>query len=289
MFQDPRRTIRLASLSLILAACRPAASAPPPAASASDPPPAAPASDPAGDHGAAPTQPARLVPADPSASPPLVGALDKEDIRTVVRSRIADVRGCYNRGLARDPRLTGRVTVQFTIGSAGTVMASVVQASTLPTEASAVADCIAAVARHWQFPAPEGGGSVVVSYPFVLEPAEPTTSPSGLVQGTRNVGEWFAVSGFSPGTLVVETVDGARRSATGTTVVLKVFTREREELRRAVTDPRGRAVFTGLPAAGSATATVDGPGAVPSTAVMLGQGAMGTILEVEGEASSAAR
>jgi len=33
-----------------------------------------------------------------------------------------------------------------------------------------VGNCIAQAVKRWQFPKPEGGGSVIVTYPFVLEP-----------------------------------------------------------------------------------------------------------------------
>jgi len=36
---------------------------------------------------------------------------------------------------------------------------------------SQVEDCIAKAVRRWTFPSPEGGGVVIVTYPFVLAPA----------------------------------------------------------------------------------------------------------------------
>jgi hypothetical protein len=33
-----------------------------------------------------------------------------------------------------------------------------------------VGNCIAKAMRDWKFPKPEGGGNVVVTYPFVLQP-----------------------------------------------------------------------------------------------------------------------
>ncbi len=104
-------------------------------------------------------------------SPPEVsGSLEKNVIRRVVRAHINEVRACYNQGLARSPELAGRVSVQFTIGETGKVTASVVRDSDLPD--SAVAECMAKVIRRWQFPAPPGGGSIIVGYPFVLRPAD---------------------------------------------------------------------------------------------------------------------
>ena len=58
---------------------------------------------------------------------------------------------------------------QFTISGTGQVLASVVQSSTMnnPT----VEQCVAQAVRRWEFPKPEGGGIVIVSYPFVLKAA----------------------------------------------------------------------------------------------------------------------
>ena len=97
------------------------------------------------------------------------GALDKDIVRRIVRAHINQVRHCYNQGLANDKNLKGRVAVQFTIGGSGKVPTAVV-ASTTVKDAS-VGNCIAKAVRRWKFPKPRGGGSVIVTYPFVLETA----------------------------------------------------------------------------------------------------------------------
>ncbi len=96
------------------------------------------------------------------------GALDKDIVRRVVRAHINQVRHCYNQGLVRDPRLQGRVSIQFTIGSTGKVPMAVVASSTLGDKN--VGDCVAKAVRRWTFPKPDGGGAVMVTYPFVLNP-----------------------------------------------------------------------------------------------------------------------
>ena len=76
---------------------------------------------------------------------------------------------CYERELVKSPNLMGRVMVQFTISAQGSVLDSHVQSSTMnnvPAE-----QCIAAAVRRWEFPKPQGGGIVVVTYPFVLKSA----------------------------------------------------------------------------------------------------------------------
>jgi len=96
------------------------------------------------------------------------GALDKDIIRRVVRAHINEVRYCYNQGLVRDPNLNGRVAVQFTIGPTGAVPVAVVQSSSIKDQN--VANCVAKAVKRWKFPKPQGGGNVVVTYPFVLSP-----------------------------------------------------------------------------------------------------------------------
>ena len=106
------------------------------------------------------------------------GSRGPDVVRRVVRAHIKDIRVCYNRGLERDPSLAGRVAIQFTIGPEGTVKSSVVQSSTLSVADRSTADCIAAAALQWRFPEPEGGGSVIISYPFVLETGDVPPPPS---------------------------------------------------------------------------------------------------------------
>jgi TonB family protein len=97
------------------------------------------------------------------------GNLDKEIIRRTVRQHLNEVRFCYEEELARKPSLAGRVVTQFTIGPTGKVIVSVLQSSTL--SAPAVESCVVAATRRWQYPAPDGGGIVTVTYPFQLAPA----------------------------------------------------------------------------------------------------------------------
>lgn len=102
-------------------------------------------------------------------------SIDKDQIRQVVRRHMNEIRFCYEKALAAQPTLEGRVTVQFTIDTDGSVSQSIVQSSTLkhpPTET-----CITDAVKLWQFPKPVGG-IVKVAYPFVLRtadeaPAEP--------------------------------------------------------------------------------------------------------------------
>jgi TonB family protein len=94
------------------------------------------------------------------------GALAKEVIRRVIGRHISEVRFCYQAQLNAHPDLQGRVTVKFVIAPTGAVQAAASEKSDLGN--AKVEQCIAQAVRRWSFPAPEGGGIVVVSYPFLL-------------------------------------------------------------------------------------------------------------------------
>ena len=110
----------------------------------------------------------KRVPRVRQAKATVKGSLDKDIIRRIVRSHINEVRHCYNQGLAKDPSLEGRVSIQFTIGPTGKVVTSVVGTTTLGDKN--VANCVAKAVKRWKFPRPPGGGNAIVSYPFVLSP-----------------------------------------------------------------------------------------------------------------------
>jgi TonB family protein len=97
------------------------------------------------------------------------GSLSKEVIRRVIQRHINEVRFCYEQELNSRPDLSGRVQVKFIISPSGAVQAANVENSSLG--AARAEQCIAQAVRRWTFPAPDGGGIVIVSYPFVLEAA----------------------------------------------------------------------------------------------------------------------
>jgi TonB family protein len=97
------------------------------------------------------------------------GGLDKEIIRRIIRFHINEVKFCYERQLARNPALGGRVVVKFTIDETGRVVSSSLGETTM--NSAPVETCVVTAVRRWEFPRPAGGGIVNVAYPFVLTPA----------------------------------------------------------------------------------------------------------------------
>lgn len=102
-------------------------------------------------------------------APLIMGSLDKEVIRRVIQSRRTKVAYCYEKALLQNPNLSGKVVIQLTIGGDGKVQLARVKESTIGNEA--VESCVQKVMAELRFPAPQGGGVVVVTYPFLFRPA----------------------------------------------------------------------------------------------------------------------
>jgi hypothetical protein len=100
------------------------------------------------------------------------GSLSKEVIRRVIQRRLNEVRFCYEENLRSLPELAGRVEVKFVISPAGAVQAASIAENTLLGDYARTAQCINEAVKRWSFPAPEGGGVVIVQYPFLLETSQ---------------------------------------------------------------------------------------------------------------------
>lgn len=102
-----------------------------------------------------------------TANPTLSGRLPPEVIQRIVRQNFGRFRLCYERGLAQNPNLAGRVAVRFVIDSTGAVSHAANGGSDLP-HSGAVA-CVVSSFYSLSFPAPEHG-IVSVVYPILFEP-----------------------------------------------------------------------------------------------------------------------
>ncbi|MCB9523371.1 MAG: AgmX/PglI C-terminal domain-containing protein [Myxococcales bacterium] len=111
------------------------------------------------------TKAPKVVPGDPV----ITGSLDKETIRRVIRRHRAEYRYCYEKELNAKRDLNGKIVMKFTIAGNGSVIAASVVETTMNN--SNVESCIAGKIKRWVFPAPKGGGIVVVKYPFIFKPS----------------------------------------------------------------------------------------------------------------------
>lgn len=104
-----------------------------------------------------------------SEAPAVDGELDPGIVAKEVRSRLGAVKACYERGLKRNPGLSGKIVIHWTITAAGTVASVEVENDTMGD--NEVAGCIKSLVSRWRFPAPSGG-SVEVSFPFVFQSSQ---------------------------------------------------------------------------------------------------------------------
>jgi hypothetical protein len=104
-----------------------------------------------------------------SEAPAVDGELDPAMVAKEVRTRLGAIKACYERGLKRNPNLSGKVVIHWTITQAGTVSGVDVEQDTLGD--AEVASCIKSLIARWRFPAPSGG-SVEVSFPFVFQSSQ---------------------------------------------------------------------------------------------------------------------
>ena len=93
------------------------------------------------------------------------GSLSVSAIDSVFRRRRGAIQSCYERALRVNTGIEGKVSVRFTIGTAGNV--TDVQILENSTGDSGVGACIADKIRSWSFPPPEGGIFIVTRH-FLL-------------------------------------------------------------------------------------------------------------------------
>lgn len=95
------------------------------------------------------------------------GTVDQDGLQRTLRRKRADIERCYERALAGDPELAGRILIEFTIGSDGRVSSASLRENTV---GSSVGSCIEGRVRRWRFDPPEGGNATV-RVPYILEPS----------------------------------------------------------------------------------------------------------------------
>lgn len=121
-----------------------------------------------GDTGAGQTE-KRVTGVVKSEAPAVDGELDPSLVSKEVRTRLGAIKGCYERALKRNPSLSGKIKVRWTITAAGTVSSVEIEEDSMGD--GEVSSCIKGLVSRWRFPAPSGG-SVDVVYPFVFQSSQ---------------------------------------------------------------------------------------------------------------------
>lgn len=107
----------------------------------------------------------RIVPGQTT----VVGGLAREVIARIIQEHQSEIKYCYEVQLNRNPSLTGKVTVLFTIDGTGAVADGQVSETTLH-DADAE-KCMLSKIRRWKFPEPAGNGIVKVNFPWIFKSA----------------------------------------------------------------------------------------------------------------------
>ena len=100
-------------------------------------------------------------------TPVILGSLDPEIIRRIVREHAGQIKYCYEKELTRTPGIYGKIVMKWVINGEGRVTQSAVAETQMKN--SNVEGCLATKIKTWVFPKPKGGGIVVVNYPFVFK------------------------------------------------------------------------------------------------------------------------
>jgi MYXO-CTERM domain-containing protein len=99
----------------------------------------------------------------------VTGKMPPEVVQRIVRQSFGRFRFCYDAALMRNPRLEGRVSVQFTLGANGEVVAPKVLPGGL--EDATMAACVRDAFAKLTFPQPDG--TVGVTYALMFSPPDP--------------------------------------------------------------------------------------------------------------------
>ncbi len=101
----------------------------------------------------------------------IIGSIDKELIRAVIKEHAQQIRFCYEEQLAVNPKLAGKIVIRWTIDADGNASNAAVDGSGTSLADDKVHQCMMARIVSWQFPKPKGGGIAVITYPWILRAA----------------------------------------------------------------------------------------------------------------------
>lgn len=98
-----------------------------------------------------------------------VGSIDKEAVRRVVKSALAQFKACYEREYHMNSKLEGKVVIQWEIHAQGVAKNAIVIQNRSTLNNSAVEECVKNRMMALKFPEPPPGTAAEVTYPFIFQ------------------------------------------------------------------------------------------------------------------------
>ena len=103
-----------------------------------------------------------------AAKPMVIGSLTEKAVHNVINRNRGQVRYCFE-AHGRSPPQVDKVVVKFVITASGTV-AEARSVTETTANNDKLESCLSGRVRTWTFPEPRGGGEVIVTYSFGLQP-----------------------------------------------------------------------------------------------------------------------
>jgi len=97
------------------------------------------------------------------------GTIDKEAVRRVVKSALAQFKACYEREYRMNSKLEGKVVVQWEIHEQGVAKNAQIVRVKSTINNSAVEECVKNRMMALKFPEPPPGTAAEVTYPFIFQ------------------------------------------------------------------------------------------------------------------------
>ena len=89
---------------------------------------------------------------------------DRQGIREVVRRHLPELQPCYEHAIEERPGAEGKIVFEWSLGPDGRI--SNLSVKEADPKITGVSDCVSAKLQSWEFPKPEKGEAVSVTYPF---------------------------------------------------------------------------------------------------------------------------
>ena len=100
----------------------------------------------------------------------VTGSLDSSAVRQILQKGKKELQRVYERLLKSIPGLAGKIVVRVLIGADGSILKAEVTKDTVGN--AKLKEAVVKAVKAMKFPAPSGGGGVIVTYPFEFKPSE---------------------------------------------------------------------------------------------------------------------